>query len=457
VDAPPPATVPAVLCGWGRTAPSRADVAAPRTAAEVAAVLAAAGVRGVVPRGLGRAYGDAAQNAGGLAVDMTAMDAISDVDSESGAVTVGAGVSFDRLIRELLPHGWFVPVTPGTRNVTLGGAIACDIHGKNHHVDGSLSRHVEWIELVTPRGEVRRAGASDDAFAATAGGMGLTGVVTAARLRLRRVASSAMRVTTERAADLDDLLRRMTEEDHLYRYSVAWIDCLARGRALGRGVLTRGDHAEPGELPRKRRAAPLALASGMALSAPPYAPRGLLSRPAMRVFNAAWYRKAPRHDVSIDSLTSFFHPLDGIRDWNRLYGPDGMLQYQAVVPFGQERALEQVLELLSGHGAASFLAVLKRFGPGAPLLSFPRPGWTLAVDFAAGAHGLGPLLDQVDEVVAGAGGRVYLAKDSRMRPDLLAGMYPELSEWRRIRDELDPDGVMTSDLARRLGLTGPAA
>jgi decaprenylphospho-beta-D-ribofuranose 2-oxidase len=444
--------VPRLVCGWGRTAPSRARLVAPRTVADVEALADAGDGRGLLARGHGRAYGDAAQNAGGLLLDMSRMNRISELDLGRGTVTAQAGISFDQLIRLLVSRGWFLPVTPGTRQVTLGGAIACDIHGKNHHHDGSLAGHVDWLELVPPGRGARRLLPGDDEFAATAGGMGLTGVVTAARMRLLPVPTAAMRVTTERAGDVDDLMARMAGEDHHYRYSVAWIDCLARGSRLGRGVLTRGNHAGVDELPAGQRAEPLRYSPGRPLAAPRFAPPGLLSRTAMRAFNAGWFRKAPRHDVSIQSLAAFFHPLDRVRGWNRLYGPRGLVQHQSVVPFGQEAQLRRLLELFSDARAGSFLAVLKRFGPGRPLLSFPRAGWTLAVDFPAGLPELGRLLDRADELVAAAGGRVYLAKDARLRPEMVEAMYPELPRWRAIRSALDPAGAVASDLGRRLGL-----
>jgi decaprenylphospho-beta-D-ribofuranose 2-oxidase len=450
----PPAATSRLTSGWGRTAPVRADVVTPRDAAEVAGAPASAGTRGALPRGLGRAYGDAAQNAGGTLLDLSRLDAISDFDAERGAVTAGAGVSLDRLMRVTLQRGWFVPVTPGTRFVSLGGAIACDIHGKNHHRDGSISRHAEWLELVAPGAGPRRITSADDAFAATAGGMGLTGVVTAARLRLLPVRTSAIRVTTERACDLADLMDRLSAGDDDYRYSVAWIDCLARGRSLGRGVITRGDHAEPDELPARDRAAPLAFDPRRAVAAPRLVPPGLLNQGSMRLFNAAWFRRAPTYARTIEPLARFFHPLDAVRDWNRLYGPRGLIQYQAVLPFGREDALVELVERLSSAGLGSFLAVLKRFGAEAPLLSFPRPGWTLAVDFPAASERAGPVLDQLDELVAASGGRVYLAKDARLRPELLGAMYHELARWQEIRDRLDPQRVMVSDLARRLGIAG---
>ena len=449
-----------LLTGWARTAPTRAGVMTPaKSADEVREALAGAHPRGVIARGLGRSYGDAAQNAGGEVLTITGMQRIRSIDRSAGTVTADGGVSLDRVIDAVLPLGWFPPVVPGTRFVTLGGAIASDVHGKNHHRDGAFCRYVESLVLQAPRGERLElsAEAAPHEFWATAGGMGLTGVVLEARLSLIPVETSWITEDVERADGLDAAMTRMQQEDHRDRYSVAWIDCLARGRGFGRSVLMRGDHAGRGELPAAQRAAPLDRPRRARLAAPRGLPSGLLRREAAAAFNELYFRRAPRRARRLVPLDRFFFPLDAIRGWNRVYGPRGFLQYQFVVPFGQEDALRAVLERLSRGPAVPALAVLKRLGAEQGLISFPMPGWTLAVDMPAGTPGLAEQLDALDELVADVGGRVYLAKDSRLRPELVPRMYPQLERWREIRAQLDPGGVMTSDLSRRLGLLASRA
>jgi len=444
------------LTGWGRTAPTPAVLTPVRGEDDVRAVLAARTARGIVARGLGRSYGDAAQNAGGDVLDMRAADRVLDVDLAAGAVEIEAGISLDHLMSLFVPMGLFVPVTAGTRYVTVGGAIAADIHGKNHHVAGSFSRHVEWLDLLVADGSVRRVSPQEDPelFGATAGGMGLTGVILRARVRMKPIETAQVLVDTDRAPDLDSLLALMTSGDHRYDYSVAWIDCVARGRRMGRSVLTRGRFARRDELPADRRADPLRYAASVRLSAPDLFPPGLLNRATVAAFNEAWYRTSPaRRRDQLQGIPSFFHPLDGVGEWNRIYGGRGFVQYQFVVPFGAEEALREALGRISSARTASFLAVLKRFGDGDPgMLSFPAPGWTLALDIPVGGTRLVGLLDELDELVAAAGGRIYLAKDSRARPETIERMYPDLDRFREVRRRVDPDGVFTSDLARRLSL-----
>ncbi len=452
-----------VLRGWGRTAPTAADVVLPADEARVAELLADPPPgTGVVPRGLGRSYGDAAQCAGGTVVDLAQLDWVGGIDEATGEVEVGAGASLQRLLEHALPRGWFLPVTPGTRLVTVGGAVAADVHGKNHHRDGSFARHVTALTLATPNG-VRHlvpgrrgrgaAKAEDDAlFWATAGGMGLTGVVTRATVRLLPVETDRMLVDTDRYDDLGAVMAAMESGDDGYRYSVAWVDCTATGRHTGRAVLTRGDHARREDLPARRREG-LPRAPGTSrLRIPRPGPRHLLNPLTVAAFNELWFRHAPRHRVAeVLPLAGFFHPLDGVADWNLLYGERGFLQYQFVVADGD--VVARAIDQLAANRVPSFLAVLKRFGPGTPgPLSFPTPGWTLALDVPMGPPALGALLDRIDEMVAEAGGRVYLAKDARLRPDLVRTMYPRLDELQHVRRRVDPAGVLRSDLSRRLGL-----
>ncbi|WP_327087278.1 FAD-binding oxidoreductase [Nonomuraea sp. NBC_01738] len=435
------------LTGWGRTAPTPATLLRPRSTDELAALVAHAPGRGVVARGLGRSYGDAAQNAGGLVLDCTGLDAWT-FDEPTALVTAAGGVSLHDLMAALVPRGWFLPVSPGTRHVTVGGAIAADVHGKNHHHDSSFGAHVRSITLVTASGEIRKLGPGDPLFLATLGGMGLTGVIAEATFGCLPIETSRMRVDVERTADLDETMGAMESGDAGYRYSVAWIDLLARGRRMGRSVLTRGDHA--GRTGEKESPA---FAPGAWARAPGRVPNGLLNGLSVRAFNEVWYRKAPRRRGIVQDIAPFFHPLDFVDGWNRMYGSRGFVQYQFVVPFGAEETLRAIVTELSRRGTVSFLTVLKRFGAGSGgMLSFPAPGWTLALDIPAGQPGLGGLLRRFDERVADVGGRVYLAKDSRLRADMMGPMYPGLARWRAIRDEADPDGRFRSDLARRLGL-----
>jgi decaprenylphospho-beta-D-ribofuranose 2-oxidase len=444
------------LSGWGRTAPSAArfvDVDADELDGTMLDELAEP--RGIIARGMGRAYGDPAQNAGGTVVRLARGPIV--LDSRAGTVHVGAGVSLDELLRHIVPRGFFVPVSPGTRFVTVGGAIASDIHGKNHHADGTFGAHVDAMTILLADG-TRKAitPATDPAlWWATIGGMGLTGIVLDATVRLLPIETSRCLVLTERVPNLDSLLERMETGDHLHRYSVAWVDMVATGAHLGRAVLTRGDHATYDQLVAERPAAgddPLAFAPLGLAAVPPGTPN-VLNRLAVRAFNELWYRKAPSSHLGLESITGFFHPLDMVGDWNRLYGRGGFLQYQFVVPFEAVDTLRTIVATVAASGHASFLAVLKRFGPeSGGLLSFPTPGWTLTLDLPAAVAGLGGLVGELDRMVLDAGGRHYLAKDATATPEIIRAGYPRLDEWLQIRRTVDPTGRWISDQARRLDL-----
>lgn len=443
------------LTGWGRTTPTAARVVTPAWTDEITSTLRTGDPRGVVARGLGRGYGDAAQNAGGTVIETTGT-ARFELDPTTGIVRADAGTSLDTLMRTLVPRGFFVPVTPGTRHVTVGGAIASDIHGKNHHSSGSWCDHVLSLRLALAGGDVVEISRDQDPelFWATAGGMGLTGVVLDATFTCPAIATSKLSVDTERLDDLDAVMARMEATDDEFPYSAAWIDLVARGRRMGRSVLSLGRFATVDELPPEQRDDPLAFDPVELAPAPPWVPSGVLNKVSIRAFNELWFRKAPRHrQGEIQGMTMFFHPLDLVGGWNRIYGRRGFIQWQFVIPFGEEDTLRSIVNQLSADGCTSFLAVLKRFGPGNPgLLSFPGPGWTLALDIPVGSASLGPLLDRLDGQVVAVGGRIYLAKDSRLRPELLGAMYPELETWRAVRRRVDPEGRLHSDLGRRLGL-----
>jgi decaprenylphospho-beta-D-ribofuranose 2-oxidase len=444
------------LSGWGRTEPTVAEVAEPRSADEVAALVKGVPAAGVIARGLGRSYNNAAQNDGGLVISTAGMTDVLAFDRASGVVTCEAGVSLEQLMVRLLPSGWFVPVSPGTRQVTVGGAIAADVHGKNHHSAGSFARHVLSFDLLTADGGVRTVTPQSDAelFWGTAGGMGLTGIILRATLAMKKVDTSRLIVDTVRTADIDETMAYLAATDDDYDYTVAWTDCLATRGSLGRSVITSGDFATIGELRYRDRGKPLAFKPSALIGAPPVFASGLINARTVALLNEAWFRKAPRRRTGeIQTIGQFFHPLDGIRNWNRVYGPAGFLQYQYVVPFEADEVVWRSLERISALRAPSFVTVLKRFGAGdSGMLSFPMPGWTLALDFPSRTPWLRPLLSELDEMVLEAGGRLYLAKDSRIPAEMMPAMYPRYEDFSRLRAKVDPAGVFASDLSRRLNL-----
>lgn len=451
----------AALTGWGRAGASVAHVIRPADVPAVTAALVGAGLRGATARGLGRSYGDAAQNGGGLVLDTTAIDYVGPVDAQ-GRIVAGGGASLSALIAPAIAAGWFLPVTPGTRHVTVGGAIASDVHGKNHHRDGTITQHVESITLLFPSGETRAVTPESDAelFWATAGGMGLTGIILEARIRLTPAPTRFITVDTYRTRNLDQTMSLMTEYDVRTRYSVSWIDLVTTGAQLGRGVLTCGDHAPLDALTPGTRDDARQWKPRPAPPVPPVFPSQVVNRLTSRLFNEAWFRKAPAERLGeLMPLETFFYPLDIVDRWNRVYGPRGFVQWQCVLPFGEEARLRRIVEAFVAGPVPAALAVLKRFGAANPgPLSFPLPGWTLAVDLpAARGDTLAAFLDGLDREVVEGGGRIYLSKDARMRPEWLDVMYPRLDEWRAVQSRVDPSGRLTSDLDRRLGITAHAS
>ncbi len=454
-----PATSTQKLSGWGRFRTGSCHVFRPEKRSEVAAALASGEQSTYIPRGLGRSYGDASLNENGGVIWPIRLNRFLSFDDSTGEIECESGVSLAEILEFFLPRGWFLPVSPGTKFVTVGGAIAADIHGKNHHRDGTFSNFVQSLELLTPAGELLRCTPANNSeiFWATAGGMGLTGVILSARLRLRQVDSTNVFVDYYKAVNLEDALDKMETSDARYDYSVAWIDALSTGKALGRCILMSGNHAPASELPSRARKLPPGTGNGAAVSTRPKwnlladFPSGTLNQLTVKAFNAVYYAihsTAPRQLVSFEK---FFYPLDAIDNWNRMYGKDGFVQYQIALPQASGReGLRVVLDRLARSGCASFLAVLKRFGEAGPgLLSFPLHGYTLALDIPV-RRGLIPFLHELDRMTLDHGGRVYLAKDAVLRPEDFAAMYPKLDSFRSIQRRLDPKRLFSSSLARRL-------
>lgn len=435
------------LSGWGRFPRLSCEVRRPRRENEVRALVEAGPL---IARGMGRSYGDAALNPR-LTVDMRAMNRMLAFDDATGVLVAEAGVTLAEVIETFLPRGWFPLVTPGTRMVTLGGAIAADVHGKNHHVDGSFRACLAWLDLMGPDGVVRRCSRTlePELFAWTVGGMGLTGVILRAAIRLRPVETGWIRQATLPARDLDAALDAF-EAAKDATYSVAWIDCLAAGSVLGRSLVMLGEHARSFEIGRRPRYPGTGRARP---SVPLDLPAGLVNRTTVGAFNALYAAAGTwRAGVSLVPWDRYFHPLDAIGSWNRIYGSRGFVQFQCVLPDVSARdGLRAMLEATSARGLGSFLAVLKRFGPGEGPFSFPMAGLTLALDFPAGPDAFA-LMDRLDRITVDHGGRFYLAKDARLPRDLFAVAEPRAAAFRAFRLEHGLAGQFASAQSERLAL-----
>lgn len=399
-----------------------------------------------IARGMGRSYGDAAQLRDGLVLDTTALTRFQ-LDQDHGLLSVQAGITIGEVLRGIVGAGWILPVVPGTQHVSIGGAIASDIHGKNHAQAGTFSRHVRSLELLTADGELRELEPADELFQATVGGMGLTGVIVSAKIALRAIASPLLSVDIERVESLDAAFAALQAPGGVHR--VAWLDLL--GTRAPRGIVTRAEHLEhPLEAARGGQIATVR----SRMTVPARWPSGLLRASTVAFYNELRFRRAPRREHGRpEPFGKHMFPLDALGAWPRLYGRDGLIQYQLVVPRGAEPVIEQVIVQLRHAHVPCYLAVLKDFGPaGTAPLSFPMQGWTLALDLPRVARGLSGVLDSCDQLVAAAGGRVYLAKDVRLRPELLKAMYPRLAEWQALRERADPDRRWCSDLGLRTGL-----
>jgi decaprenylphospho-beta-D-ribofuranose 2-oxidase len=435
------------LTGWGRVLRSTSQVARPERMRELAGHVAD-GHASLLARGNGRSYGDAALNGGGQVVLTSRLDRLLALDESSGSVTVEAGASFGDLVRTLIPHGHLPAVVPGTGFATVGGGLANDIHGKNHHRNGSLGQQLKWLELRTPDGQLHRLQGDEDTglLLATLGGVGLTGVIERACLNVERVPSNAVALKRERIAHLDEFLQRLHEEQDRTPYVVGWIDAMARGAQLGRGILELAGPSDEG----------IALAAERTHRVPIDFPALALNRWSVRLFNELYFRRIPARGRSERlPYDKFLFPLDALHDWNRIYGRRGFHQFQCVVPFETGAlALRQMLGLIAEAGLGSFLAVLKTMGmAGRGYLSFPQPGYTLALDFPNGPA-VSQLIGRLEAITCEHGGRTYLAKDATLTPERLAQMYPQLDRFRDVLAQVDPHGRMDSDLSRRLRLRG---
>lgn len=386
----------------------------------------------ILPFGNGRSYGDSCLAASGQVLHTASLNKFIKVDWDTGIILAEAGVSLDELLKLAIPQGWFLPVTPGTKFVTLGGAVANDVHGKNHHLRGTFGCHVRQFGLIRSDGSVRVCSPSENAdfFSATIGGLGLTGIIDWVELQLQRIHSSQIDATHIRFNSLDEFFSLSTELDHANEYAVAWVDCLAKGKSAGRGVYMVGNHSIEG---------PLRYHDKQKLGVPFTPPVSLINSFSLRLFNSTYYRahKAGRHRNNID-YEPFFYPLDGIQNWNRIYGPRGFQQYQCAIPEDNAyAATAELLKAIARSNRGSFLAVLKRFGqsisPG--LLSFPIPGITLALDFPQQGEATSNLFGQLDSIVREAGGRLYPAKDAHMSGKDFRSAYPD---WQKLESLRDP-------------------
>ncbi|NML20737.1 FAD-binding oxidoreductase [Pseudoflavitalea sp. G-6-1-2] len=407
---------------------------------------------GFIPRGNGRCYGDA--SLAEQTINTLRYDKILGFDAEHGIFECQSGLTLDRVLDVIVPKGWFLPVTPGTKFITIGGAVGSDVHGKNHHVDGTFGQHIIDMDIILGDGSLVTCSPEKypDLFEATCGGMGLTGMITRVKFKLKRIPSSYIRQKQVKAANLEELIRLFEEYKH-YTYSMAWIDCLQKGDSFGRGILTIGEFARPEELNEQQRKAPLALPRKKSITIPFNFPSWSLNTLTVKAFNFLYYAKNTKKEINnIVTYEPFFYPLDALLHWNRCYGKKGFVQYQFVLPLEAKEGLIDILRRIGAKGMGSFLVVLKVFGKQDSLISFPFEGFTLALDFPV-RKGLFEFLDELDEVVLKYGGRLYMSKDARMNTAMLEAGYPRLDEFKAIVQKYNPDSKLRSLQSDRLQLT----
>ncbi|MEO8582307.1 MAG: FAD-binding oxidoreductase [Flavitalea sp.] len=406
-----------------------------------------------IPRGNGRCYGDA--SLANTTVSTLHFNRILSFDVAQGLFECQSGLTLDKILEVIVPKGWFLPVTPGTKFITVGGAVGSDVHGKNHHVDGSFSNHIIEMDVMLADGALLTCSPIHypDLFEATCGGMGLTGMITRIKFRLKKIETSYVNQKQLKAKNLEDLIR-LFEEYKSFTYSMAWIDCLAKGEQFGRGILIVGEHAKTGELNLKQAKKPLMVSGKPKITFPFNLPSWVLNTLTVRIFNFLYYGKNFKPKIeNVVPYEPFFYPLDAILHWNRGYGKKGFVQYQFVLPLSSKEGLIRILKRISAEGLGSFLAVLKVFGHQQSMISFPQEGYTLALDFPV-RKGLFPFLDELDTIVLKYGGRLYMSKDARMKPEVLFKGYPQIEEFRSIVKKYNPTGKLSSIQSHRLLLTG---
>jgi len=440
-----------MLSGWGRYPVLNTSLHAPRSLSALQDAVRSE--RSLIARGNGRAYGDSAINPAAT-LETRHLNRMLAFDPANGQLIAEAGVLLGDVIAAFLRRGWFPLVTPGTKFVTLGGAVAADVHGKNHHKDGSFRSCVDWIDVMDATGDVTRCSRAEQPalFEHTLGGMGLTGVITQAAIRLQRVESAWIRQTTHPAANLKTAMD-VFEANHQATYSVAWIDCLAGGADLGRSLVMLGEHARLEDLPHDRRRMPFDMPGKTKRTVPFDFPGFALNALAVRAFNALYYRMGSRRTGQrLVDIDTYFYPLDAILEWNRIYGRKGFAQFQCVLPLdASEAGLSALLEAISEEGAGSFLAVLKRFGAQDSAFSFPMEGYTLALDFPINTRTL-RLLAELDRITLDHGGRFYLAKDSHMSAKTFSASDTRITAFRAQRQDSGWQDTFASAQSRRLSL-----
>lgn len=405
----------------------------------------------IIARGNGRCYGDASLATN--SVSTLKFDKVLQFDTSTGVFECQSGITLDQILEIAVPKGWFLPVTPGTKFITVGGAVASDVHGKNHHAEGSFSNHIIDMDVITGKKETFTCSKEvlPDLFWATCGGMGLTGIITRVKFGLKKIETAYIKQKQIKARNLDELIR-LFEEYNQYTYSMAWIDCLQKGDSFGRGILIVGEHATKEELTAQQAAAPLHLPDKRPLSVPFNFPSFALNTLTVKAFNWLYYAKNTKREINnVIPYEPFFYPLDAILHWNRGYGKAGFVQYQFVLPLDKKDGLVEILKRISDAGLGSFLAVLKVFGHQDDLISFPRQGYTLALDFPV-RKGLFAFLDELDEVVLQYGGRLYLSKDARMKKDVFWQSYPNAQRFADIVRKYNGDKIFHSVQSERLGI-----